>query len=87
LLPFRPKQAIWLGLISVAVSYAVMAGWQIRQDEYNLISKTGALLGGLSSTVVLVLTVIIGLISGGLAGWLGNALGRELNIIGRKSAG
>jgi hypothetical protein len=62
------------GLILAAV-FGAVAGWMFLRDESDLLGKTGALLGGLPAWALLLVTIVIGWITGLLAGWLGSALG------------
>ena len=78
LMTLRMKHAIWLGLISSLLIYAVMALILLNRDDAEIISKTGNLLGGLSPIMVVVITAVIGGVTGLLAGWTGSAIGQLL---------
>jgi len=72
--PARPA-AIQGGLILAAV-FGVMATILLLRDSTGLLDRTGGLLGGIPATGLLIVTVVIGWITGLLSGWVGSALGQ-----------
>jgi hypothetical protein len=76
LLSLRTAQAIWLGLISCAFVYTLVALIMLNRDDAGIISKTGNLLGGLSPIMVILITAVTGSLTGLFAGWMGSALGK-----------
>ena len=66
-------QGIITGGISFALVWLAMAFYMSGQDTAGIISKTGDLLGGLSLPLMIVVVLILALITGSLAGWLGSA--------------
>jgi len=75
LLGLNTRQGILLGAISMGVAYLIMALWMSSADQADILTKTGMLLGGLSTGLLVVLTTIIGGVTGVLSGWLGSVLG------------
>mgnify|MGYP003461421302 FL=1 len=73
------KQSILTGSISLGVVYLGMALWMSNQDEAEIIQKTGMLLGGLSPVMMIVVTTLIGCITGLLSGWLGSVIGSTVS--------
>jgi hypothetical protein len=73
------KSGLLLGGLSYCLVWIVMAGYLSGLDATELISKTGTLLGGISHQMMFVIILIISLITGALAGWLGSALGKVVN--------
>lgn len=69
------KQSILSSSISLGVVYLGMALWMNSMDEAAIIEKTGLLLGGLSPVMMIVVTTLIGFITGLLSGWLGSIIG------------
>ena len=69
------SQAILSGSISLSLVYLGMAIWMSRMDKADIIQKTGELMGGLSPVMMILVTTIVGAITGLLSGWLGSALG------------
>ena len=78
LMQMTPKKAIMAGGISVSIVYLFMAVWMNNMDKADIIGKTGMLMGGLSSVAMIVVTTLIGLITGVLAGWVGSGIGGML---------
>jgi len=76
LMQLTAKQSIMAGGISIGFVYLVMAIWMKSMDKADIIGKTGMLMGGLSPIAMIVVTTLIGLITGVLAGWVGSVLGR-----------
>jgi hypothetical protein len=74
LLSLRTAQAIWLGLISCAFVYTLVALILLNRDDAGIISKTGNLLGGLSPIMVLLITILLAGLTGLVSGWLGSVL-------------
>lgn len=75
LLRLNARQGLFLGALSMATAYLIMAIWMQTTDEADILQKTGMLLGGLSTGLLIVVTVLIGGVTGLLSGWLGSALG------------
>ncbi len=78
LLKLPVKQSIWIGACSILLVFTVMSIFMLGKDESGLIGKTGALLGGLSSTMMVLVTGLMGGITGMLSGWLGSSLAKAL---------
>jgi len=78
LMKLPTRQSIWIGGISVMVVFTVMSILMLGKDESGLINKTGALLGGLSAPLMVILTGFIGAVTGLLSGWLGSSLAKAL---------
>jgi len=76
LMKLSAKQALWIGALSLFVVYTVMSMMMLGKDDSGLIGKTGTLLGGLSSPMMVIVTGLIGAITGLLSGWLGSSLGK-----------
>jgi hypothetical protein len=76
LLSLRTAQAAWLGLLSCAFVYTLVSLIMLNRDDAGIIGKTGNLLGGLSPFMVILMTAIIGSVTGLFAGWMGSALGQ-----------
>lgn len=74
LMQLTSKKAAMAGGVSTGITYLAMALWLNSVDKADIIGKTGSLLGGLSSLGLIVITVLIGIVTGALAGWLGSAL-------------
>ena len=70
------KQAILAGGLAIMLIWVLMARYQSLQDDAEIISKTGTLLGGLSHQLMMVATLVIALITGVFSGWLGSVLGQ-----------
>lgn len=81
LMDLTMKQSILTGSISLGVVYLGMALWMSSQDKSEIIEKTGMLLGGLSPAMMIILTSLIGFITGLLSGWLGSVIG---SIVSKK---
>ena len=78
LMKLPTRQGLWIGACVVLAVYTVMSIWMLGQDDSSLISKTGALLGGLSAPLMVLLTGVIGGITGLLSGWLGSSLAKVM---------
>lgn len=63
----------WISGIAMALVWLVAAAYFKTQDQTDLIGKTGKLLGGISDSILLIVTVLTGFITGALSGWLGAA--------------
>ncbi len=72
------KKAMLIGASALGVAFLVMSAWMNSLDQSHLIEKTGTLLGGLSPVAMIVVTAVIGFVTGLLSGWLGSALGGVL---------
>lgn len=70
------KDGLLLGSLSLLLSFLVMALFMLGKDESGLIGKTGALLGGLSAPLMVIITAILGGVTGLFSGWLGSSLGQ-----------
>lgn len=57
--------------MSLAVVWLLASIYFKSHDQTDLIGKTGALLGGVSGTLLVVITTVIGFITGALSGWFG----------------
>lgn len=75
LMSLTVKHSILVGGVSLGVVYLGMALWMSRLDNAAIIEKTGLLLGGLSPVMMIIVTTMIGFITGLLSGWLGSAVG------------
>ncbi len=75
LLGLNKRQGIVLGAISMASVYLIMALWMRTGDQADILAKTGMLLGGMSTGLLIALTTAIGGVTGFLSGWLGSAIG------------
>jgi hypothetical protein len=69
------KNAIVSGALCLAAVWGGMAKYHTVLDEAGIIAKTGEVMGGLSPFILLMITLSLGLVSGGLAGWFGAAVG------------
>ncbi len=83
LMQLRLKNAIVSGALCLAAVWGGMAKYHTVLDEAGIISKTGEVMGGMSPFVLLMITLLLGLITGGLAGWLGGTIS-DLIITSRK---
>jgi hypothetical protein len=70
------KQAILSGSFAIGLVWLAMALYMSLHDDANIISKTGALLGGLSTPLMVVVTFVLAFVTGLLSGWLGSACGQ-----------
>lgn len=78
LLRMPRRAAVIEGGLILAAVFGAVSGWMLLRDESGLLDKTGALLGGLPAWAMWLVTVVIGWITGILAGWLGSALGEVI---------
>ena len=78
LMKLPTRQSIWIGACSLLAVYMVMSILMLGLDNSSLISKTGTLLGGLSAPMMVVVTGLIGGITGLLSGWLGSSLAKVM---------
>ena len=78
LMHLSTRQAIWCGMFSLLIVYGMISILMLGKDDSGLIGKTGALLGGLSEILVVIVTAIIGGFTGLLSGWLGSSLGKVM---------
>src|SRR4030095_2192964 len=69
------SQSMLTGGFAIGLAWVAMARYFSLHDDADIISKTGALLGGLSHQLMMVITLVIAFITGVLSGWLGGALG------------
>ena len=65
--------AWWISGMSLAVVWFLASIFFKSHDQTDLIGKTGALLGGVSGFLLVVITTVIGFITGALSGWFGSA--------------
>ena len=73
------KAGMTTGGISFALVWVAYAMYMCAQDNANIISKTGSLLGGLSQSLMVVVVLVLSLITGILSGWLGSAIATYSN--------
>lgn len=78
LMNLSAKQGMWIGALSLCIVYTMMSIMMLGKDDTGLIGKTGALLGGLSAPLMVLVTGIIGAITGFLSGWLGSSLAKVM---------
>lgn len=78
LLRLPMRKAILEGGLLLAIAYGLAAGWMYLADASDLLGKTAGLFGGLPSYIFLLITVVIGGVTGVLTGWLGSALGKVI---------
>jgi len=78
LMKLTSREAIWIGALSLLVVYVIVAVMMLGKDDTGLIGKTGVLLGGLSAPLMVLVTGLIGGITGLLSGWLGSRLAKVL---------
>ena len=69
------KKAMIIGASGLGLTFLIMAVWMCTLDQAHVIEKTGTLLGGLSPAAMVVITTLIGLVTGLLSGWLGSVMG------------
>ncbi len=75
-LPIR--QAMLIGFLSLLLVYGMISLLMLGKDASGLIGKTGALLGGLSAPLMVIVTAITGGVTGLVSGWLGSSLGKVM---------
>jgi hypothetical protein len=63
------------GGLMLGVAYLGLSIWSVTADQAGILEKTGLLMGGLSSTALILFTVFIGWVTGALSGWMGSGLG------------
>jgi hypothetical protein len=80
LMKLTAKQGMWNGAISLLIVYTVMSAMMLGKDDSGLIGKTGTLLGGLSAPLMVVVTGLIGGVTGLLSGWLGSSLSKVMPV-------
>ncbi len=78
------KQGMLFGGLSFSIVWTGVAIYMISIDATAILAKTGALLGGLSPAIMVVIVLIISSITGILSGWLGSRIGGHLEL--RKAA-
>ncbi len=79
LLKLSVRQAMVAGGISLGVVYLGESILMNSMDEADMISKTGLLLGGLSPAMMIMVTTLIGGMTGLLSGWIGSVIGNLTN--------
>jgi hypothetical protein len=79
LLKAPANQAIWTGSVAMLILYTIWAYVMLGKDNTGLIAKTGSLLGGWSPSAMVILTGVIGAITGLVSGWLGSSLAKVLS--------
>jgi len=78
LMKLTTREAIWISALALLLVYAIMALMMLGKDDTGLIGKTGTLLGGLSAPLMVLVTGLIGGITGLLSGWLGSSLAKAV---------
>ncbi len=81
LLKLSAKQAMLSGAFTLGLIFLGMALLSYSADEADIISKIGAMLGGLSVMLMLLITTLTGIITGLLSGWTGSAIGAYIKKI------
>lgn len=74
------SQGVITSGIVLGLVWLVAAMFFSRSDPNEILSKTGNLLGGLSSGQFMIVILVLGLVTGILAGWFGSALGQLVNV-------
>jgi hypothetical protein len=74
-LNLKTTSGMLLGSLSLGIVFLFMALYQYSLDKADILSKTGFMLGGLSSTDLLCISTLIGLITGLVSGWIGSSFG------------
>jgi MFS family permease len=72
------RQGMVSGMLALSLVYLVMSIWMNQQDHADVVEKTGTVLGGLRPMALILLTVLIGCLTGLFSGWLGSAFRRYL---------
>ena len=75
------RVAILSGAVALGVVWLLMSIILLLNDHMQIIGKSAQLLGGLSDYLLIIISLVIALITGGLSGWFGHSLG----IVFRKS--
>ena len=70
------REGMTAGALAIGIVWLGMARYMSFHDDADIISKTGTLLGGLSHSAMMGITLLIGFITGLLSGWLGSSLGK-----------
>lgn len=68
------KPALLSGGVSLGGLWLLMALFHLSKDNTGIISKTGELMGGMSSVMMILMTTFIGSVTGLLAAWLGSRI-------------
>jgi hypothetical protein len=71
----RPALAFLSGFIGLAIAWGIAAGWMDFQNHGVLATRMGALFNNIPGSSLLILTILIGAVTGGL-GALSAAYGR-----------
>ena len=71
----KAGHAALAGGLLLCLAYLGLSLWASKEDQAGIIEKTGLLMGGLSSTALILFTTFIGWVTGALSGWMGSALG------------
>lgn len=68
------RKSIWAVVIASGLVFTGLSSWQWMHDSTGLIEKTGLVLGGMHPAILLIVTVVVGIITGVLSVWLGSTL-------------
>lgn len=74
LFPLRHLGNFWAGSLAVALVWGSYALFLTSNNDFILSTKMGALFGGVGAVGMLMLTLIIGGLLGGLGAWVGKRL-------------
>lgn len=70
------RKSIMIGAVSFGLVWLIASLYWLRIDDTDMMGRTSALMGGVSSAAFTFVTLFIGLVTGTLSGWLGGALGQ-----------
>ena len=76
----KTSHAIFTGGLVMGFVWLIAAMFFSRTDPNHIISKTANLLGGFSSGQFFSVIVVLGFVTGILAGWFGSALGQFVRL-------
>ena len=68
------KSGLALGGFSLGMVFLVLSSYQYALDESNVLEKIGVVIGGASPIALILISSLIGMITGMLSGWLGSSL-------------
>ena len=74
-----PRRSLWKGVLVMAISWGLLVAFNFMfafRETAEMTRVTAALLGGLPAPVPIVATMVMAIVLGMLAGWLGGALKR-----------